>query len=223
MTLSSLNFWVASPCILVTDIQIFPTKTMTKTEKLNALTRLTIIITILMYVFDFKYWLPFLFIALISIILLEYHIPTASSITPPVTTGDIVENFTRTPTYSSCDMHQTVVAPLFAEEWQIPPPVYDIIENAPVGGVSGGDTFYEPPPRSYPYGQYLTRTNLLPQDEYQSHMLNGGVTQAREYANSATLRHDMAYRENMTRILKKRMARRFRNNCNDVFSPFSSY
>jgi len=75
----------------------------------------------------------------------------------------------------------------------------------------------------YPYGQYLTRTNLLPSDEEATHMLNGGPRQAREYVNSNFARHTIAFRENMTRLYKKKLARRFRSNNNDVFSPFQGY
>jgi hypothetical protein len=55
-------------------------------------------------------------------------------------------------------------------------------------------------------------------------MLNGGPKQAREYVNSAFTRHTLAYRDNLTRLYKKRLARRFRNsNVYDTFSPYSSY
>ena len=113
--------------------------------------------------------------------------------------------------------------PTYAEEWQIPPPAYDLYTNVPYTGAEA-DTFEAPMrPQSYPYGQYLTNTNLMPGDEYYTRMGCGGARTAREYVNSTFLRHDLARRENMTRLYKKQLSRRFRNNTNDTFSPFVSY
>jgi hypothetical protein len=136
----------------------------------------------------------------------------------------LIEHFSVVPTYVGTDFQQTIVAPTFAEEWQIPPPAYDLYTQVPYPGASQ-DTFETPlQPKSYPYAQYLTRTNLLPSDEYFTHLGCGGARTAREYINSTFLRHDLAYRENMTRLYKKRLNRRFRhNNSGDTVSPFSSY
>lgn len=204
------KFWVDDPCILFTDFALIPNKNMTKNEKLNTLTRWAIIISAVMYAMGYEYWFTFLILALLLILILKY-------------TGDknepLKEGFTVTPTYQGLDFQQTSVAPLFAEEWQIYPPAYDLYANQPPPA-----TFQEPlMPQSYPYGQYLTRTNLLPTDEYYTHMLNGGPRQAREYANSAFLRHSLASRDNFTKLYKKSLARRYRQNCNDVVSPYYSY
>lgn len=186
---------------------------MTKDEKLNALTRLSLVIAAILYFMQYEYWLTFLVIAILVVVLLKYA--------PRKEEGVTKEDFTLVPTYASPDMHTTTVSPVFAEEWQVYPPTYDTYTNTTT------PVHFEEPltPQSYPYGQYLTRTNLLPSDEYATHMLNGGQRQAREYVNGAFLRHEMAHRENMTRLYKKRLDRRFKHgaNGNDTFSPFHSY
>lgn len=199
-------FWVRQPSILFTSFNPFPTKDMTNNEKLNALTRLVLLVTAILYSLNFEYWAIFGLAGVLLIILIHSK------------SENTKEGFTLVPTYQGLDLQQTTVAPLFSEEWQIPPPSYDlnVMEPIPV-------TFDEPlTPQSYPYGQYLTRTNLLPSDEMHTHMLNG-VREAREYANSSFLRNRLSFQDNMTKLYKKRLERRFRHNCNDSFSPYSSY
>jgi len=209
----SEKFFVDDPCVLFTNIRLFPLAGMTKDEKLNALTRLSIAIAAVLYFMQYEYWLTFLILSILIIVLLKYASKDAEAATATK------EDFTLVPTYASPDLQTTTVAPLFAEEWQIYPPAYDLYVNT-----APSVKFEEPlMPQSYPYGQYLTRTNLLPSDEYATHMLNGGPRQAREYVNGAFLRHELGFRENMTRLYKKKLARRFRHNCNDTFSPFQSY
>ena len=137
----------------------------------------------------------------------------------------VVENFTVTPTFLGTDFPQTVVAPLFAEEWQVPPPAYDIyINQAPNCNEASYQAFTAPlRPQAYPYGQVLTSMNTLPGDEYAVRMMDGGSTRARQYMNNQFLRHDLARRDNQMRIYKKALNRRFRHtSCNDVVSPWTS-
>lgn len=222
--MSEKKFWIKDPCVLFSDPQFVPTSNMTKAEKLNAISRLVIVISIVMYCMKYENWLYFLLISLLIIILLNYSTNSKNSEdSKPVT-----EDFTVVPTYIGNDMQQTIVAPTFAEEWQIPPPAYDLYTQVPYEG-NAQDNFEMPlQPQAYPYGQYMTRTNLLPSDEYFTHLGCGGAKTARSYANSTFLRNDLAYRENMTRLYKKKLNRRFRNNygggaTGDTFSPYSSY
>jgi hypothetical protein len=223
---STEKFWVDEPCVLVTDLRPFPLPGMSRDEKLNALTRLSAIISLVLYFMDYEYWFTFLILSILAILLLKYAGCKDSYGGNDAEGSDagnsdetIKEDFTLVPTYSNPDYHTTTVAPIFAEEWQIPPPLYDIYTNTPPPM-----TFQEPlKQQQYPYGQYLTRTNLLPSDEYGTHMLNGGTKQAREYANTAFTRHSLNFREEMSRLYKKKLARRFRMNCSDTFSPYSSY
>jgi hypothetical protein len=209
------KFWIEDPCVLFTNLRPFPLASMSKDEKLNALTRLSILASAVMYYLKFEHWLTFLLLSILAIILLKYAGKGCSG----SSNEHKKEDFTLVPTFASPDMHTTTVAPIFSEEWQIYPPSYDLYTN------TAPEVKFEEPmmPQSYPYGQYLTRTNLLPSDEYATHMLNGGPRQAREYVNGSFIRHDLAYRDNMSRLYKKKLARRFRSNGNDTFSPFSSY
>lgn len=223
------KFWTEDPCILFTNIRLFPLREMTKDEKLNALTRSAIAASAVMYFMKYEFWLIFLLVALLAIVLLKYAAKNNEGFQTrdtqekkigetPLTT-DLREDFTLVPTYASPDLHTTTIAPIFSEEWQIYPPAYDVYVNTPP------DVTFKAPlqPQLYPYGQYLTRTNLLPSDEYATHMLNGGPRQAREYVNNSFVRNTISHRDNMTRLYKKALARRFRSNCGDVFSPFQSY
>jgi hypothetical protein len=207
----SEKFFVDSPVVLVENIRLFPTATMTMDEKLNALARLCIVISVGLYFMKYEHWLTFLIASILAIVLLKVYYSRDGK----------KEDFTLVPTYPNPDMQTTTVSPLFAEEWQNgEPPAYDLYTNTPP------DVSFQEPlsPKVYPYSQYLTRTNLLPKDEYSSQLLNGGPKQAREYVNGAFMRHDLAYRDNMTRLYKKKLQRRFRHlNTFDAFSPFHSY
>jgi hypothetical protein len=204
------KFWLDDPSDFFCSFNFCPNNTMSKDEKLNSITWLVLIITVILFFLEIKAWLIFLLVSIIFILVIKYGLKKKDN-----------ENFTIVPTYMSTDFEQTTVAPLFSEEWQVYPPAYDLYENIPPDDV----TFDAPiKPQSYPYGQYLTTTNLLPSDEQHIRMLNGGLNNAKEYANSTYLRNDLAYRDNMMRIHKKKLERRFRNNgTNDSFSPYHSF
>ena len=206
------KFWADSPCALFGRATIFPARSGTTDENLNSLTRLAFVAAIVLAAFGNKQWFIFLAVAVLLLALLKYGSAPQPS----------AEYFTRTPTYVSDDFHQTVVPPLYAEEWQIPPPAYDIYDSATTNDI---EFFPEPlKPQSYPYGQYRTITNnLTPSDSYVIDQTCGGAAPAREYANSYWTRNSLAFRDNMTRVFKKSLARRFRQNCSDTFSPYSSY
>jgi hypothetical protein len=209
----SENFWADDPCVLFTNIKLLPMASMTHDEKLNVLTRLVIIASVVFYFMKYEFWFNFLLLGLLLIVLIKFVVLDKRD------KPGKKEDFTLVPTYANPDMHTTTVAPLFSEEWQIYPPSYDLYTNTPPEA-----TFSEPlMPQSYPYGQYLTRTNLLPSDEYASRMLNGGPKEARSYINNAFMRNELGYRENLTRLYKLGIARRFRANSNETFSPYRSY
>lgn len=227
-------FWAKDPCVLFQNFAIFPTPDMTKNEKLNALTRLAIMVSIIMYFMEYQHWFIFLVLSLLVIVILAYAsdpetFATKSMISENSASVDAeeesdtgIERFTVTPTYVGTDFQQTVVSPTYAEEWQNPPPAYDLYTNVP--STMYPNTFETPlKPQSYPYGQFLTRTNLLPGDEYYTHLGCGGPRTARSYVNSTFLRNDLAFRDNMIRLYKKKLNRRFRQSNNDTFSPFNSY
>ena len=181
-------FWITSPCILVSSLVFLPTESMSKNERLNALTRLVLIVTAVLYYCNFEHWMIFGLVAVLAIVLFKYG-----------GKKDAREDFSITPTYASNNFQDVTVSPLFSEEWQIPPPAYDLAINEPQW-----DTFEMPRTMGgYPYSQYLTRTNLLPSDEQAIRMLNGGPRQARAYINDAWTRNTLGYRANIERLYKK--------------------
>ena len=208
------KFWLEDPASLLLNFRVFPCDEMSRDQKLNSLTRLSLLIAFILYQMKYQYALSFLAIALFTLILLKYS-------NNDLNNDNDIEGFTMVPTYASNDFHTTTVAPLFAEEWHIPPPAYDIYTNVPPAGDS--EPLPELIPQEYPYGQYITKTNLLPSDEYYTHHGCGSPRSAREFVNSSFLRHRIANADNLTRIYKKKLNRRFRHNSNDTFSPFTSY
>lgn len=213
------KFWAEDPCALATRLELFPTAPMSKNRKLNALTRLAAVLALVMALLKQPHAGTFLLAALLVVVLLKFA-PCGKSDGGDGQGSTPIEEFTRTPTYVNSDFHQTIVSPTYAEEWQIPPPAYDIYDSYPVP---------EPPveplkPQSYPYGQYRTVTNeLVPADSYVVDQMCGGAQPAREMANDYWTRQSLAFRDNMTRLFKLKLNRRFRQNCASTWDSFSSY
>lgn len=148
--------------------------------------------------------------------------------------GKIREGFSITPTYMTNDFTETNVAPTYAEEWQVPHPSYDHYKNirgidgTPSDFVTPDEDVFEIPTdtRSYPYGQLLSHTNILPREEMFMHTsLPGGHIRAKEFVNDYYTRQDLARRENLSRLHRKKIERRFRQTgrSRDIFSPYKSY
>jgi hypothetical protein len=214
------KFWVEDFTVLLNNIRLLPTSNMSREEKLNVLTRLIIIATIVLVILKWQWWKEFAFISLLVVIIFNYN-----QIGCNVNTAPIREGFTVTPTFGPNDpaLSQTYISPVFAEEWQVNPELRSsrTLQN-------GNKKMYpssmllDHKPRSYPYGQYLTKTNLLPSTEAQLSsasqsgrgMMNQtlGLTSAREFANSEFLRNDLAFRENMMTTYKRKLNRRFAQN-----------
>ena len=211
-----VKFWIEDPSILFTDVALLPTSEMSRNAKLNAATRLAILVATVLYVIESEYSLNFLMASILLIIVLGYGM-NQKTFSPGK------EGFSIVPTRVGDDFEQVIVAPTFAEEHRVPPPAYDHYSNAEI--IS--PPFAEPiRPQAYPYGQYLTRTNLLPSDEYAMHMNpSGGSRTAREYQNGNFMKHDIAFKENMTNVFKKTLERRFRHGgvVGETFSPYHSY
>ena len=124
------------------------------------------------------------------------------------------------PTHMIPFKHITV-APIFSEEWHIRPPTYDIYTNKPSEPAEKIRKIEDP--RDYPYGQYLTNLNVLPSEEKFINLFCDKKGTAIGYVNSNFVLHDIKYREDMTAILKDKLARQFRHECNDTFSPYHSF
>lgn len=115
------------------------------------------------------------------------------------------------------------ISPIFAEEWHVRPPIYDFYSNRPSLRKIEEIPNKIDDPRDFPYGQYLTITNLLPGEEKKVDLFCNKKSSALAYINNQFTRQDVAFRENMTRILKKKLYRRFRHNCYDLWSPYNSF
>lgn len=215
------RFWVEDISILFNRIQLIPTTNMTKPEQMNILTRLIIIATIILWFCKWQWWKEFAFISIITVIIFNYNKIGCD------TTAPIREGFTVTPTFGPNDpaLAQTYISPLYAEEWQVNPELRStrtLKTGVKKTYPSSTTLFLNQKPRSYPYGQYLTSTNLLPSSEAQlaaasqsgKGMMNKsmGLTSAREFANSEFLRNDLAFRENMMTTYKRKLNRRYAQN-----------
>lgn len=220
---SEEKFWTDDFCSLFKQPwRIVPLASYTRDEKLNALTRLSILIALVLLVLGHEYWYIFLGLSLLILILLKY-----------TCNGSKIEGFSITPTYASNDLHQTTLAPAFSESWRSPPPSYDVYTNVPVEDPSTRYT-RDPllldgdfSPKSWPYGTYQSPMNLmLPQDQAMlQNRCSTSTTTAREYVNSAFLKNRIGFSENMTRIYKQKLNKRFRNasQAGSTFSPFHSF
>lgn len=202
------KFWIETPCELFADMTIFPTATMTKDEKLNAVTRLIIICSVVLYALEYEHWMLFCLAGIIGVVMLKY-----------MKTGSNVEGFSLPTTYNSPNISQITVAPAFSSEWSFPPS-YDVYDNS--GPDHSSDPIEMLPPSSYPYGQVVANYNQLPSDEHDLRMNSCGARSARSFANTSFTRRTIAHREDIMRIHKKRLARRFRMQSGNVFSPYSS-
>ena len=222
------KFWTEDLCALFTSLQIFPSEEQSTAEKLNAITRLALLLSVVLLVIGVDWWLYFLLTSVLVIVIIKYATGGSEQTNER-------EGFARVPRYEDPYMSTTTVDPVFSEEWSLQEPEFSLLDNAPVSeyeskidpstGCGSGDCDFEDPVNSssYPYGQYLTRTNLLPSDERATHSLNGGQTQARSFANSAWLRHDLAHREDLTSTYKRTLARRFRHSSGGVYTPYAKY
>ena len=66
------TFWLKNPTNLICDLNLLPLKSMSFSEQLNCLTKLTLIIFFILLLVDFKYSFVFLLISLAFIIILYY-------------------------------------------------------------------------------------------------------------------------------------------------------
>ena len=216
------RFWMEDPKVLFKRFCILPQRDNSLNENLNCLTILVVVTALVLLLLKF----PSNYVLIGSLVL----IVLIATIAKCVDSGeeDEKEGFARDPHYvSGDDFIQTNVTPLVAEEWQFNPPAYELVSQVASDGrdprerVFGKEQYMEPP--FAPYRQYLTRTNLMPNDESEISLFSGGVTGARTFANDAFTRHSVAFREDQMRLFKKINSRRWRNLGFDTISPFTSF
>jgi len=198
------KFWIDDPCVLITDLNIIPNASLTLNEKLNALSRIIFIATIIMYSIDYPFWFTFLIAAL----LIVFAVKILSKEN---------EGFSIPPTYVDGAEPLTTIPPLHAEEWQSPPPIYDEYTNAPA---SEGKCYEYIEDRPI-FGQYVSSNKLFP---YQGNeMANKPLNDAQLYMNDEFTRDTLQFRNDMTRTFVNKLDRWYRHGCYDQISPFNSY
>lgn len=211
------KFWMRQPSILFKEFCIFPCRDNSFVQNMNCISTLTVVIGAVLLLFGFQpnYVVLGVFIVLVLI---------AAFVNLRFKNK---EGFAKTGHYLDDDFIQTNVTPLYAEEWHLDPPAYELVTAVADDGRDFTEPVYgkkygmEPP--LAPYRQYLTRTNLLPSDEAEVSLFSGGATGARTFANDAFLRHDLSHRENTMRMYKKINNRRYRSLGYDTISPFTSF
>ena len=199
------KFWVEDPCILFLDPVFFPSNNQTREQKLNALTRLVIVVTVIMYISEYDNWLLFLVVALLVIILIQYI-----SKSREYEGGKLRENFTFTNRYTDLPYERTndgsfitTLAPPQAETELLPPVNFDTGETEliPLDGYNNGDMG----------NAYMTHTTLLPETESTIMTSQPAFTlnQAMDYANNSWIyNRDINHRRevvnNFRRIMNQR-------------------
>lgn len=207
MSCDDQKFWAESPCSLLTSLSIVPTENMNLDQKLNAVTRLVIVMSIIAYFLDYKYWYIFLLVGLGILILLRYARPSQKR-----------EGFTIPPTNLVGSQYVTTIPPVLGEEFENPPPAYN---NYTLLADEQGPNCEIPPTfdeSAFPvYGQYYTQTNL--QRYRDDELRNQSLIDSTVQINDAFTHDQIQFRNDMTRNLYNRMNREFRNGCFDSVSP----
>ncbi len=213
------KFWIDDWCALFSDFSLLPTNSMSLNEKLNALTRLVIVLSIVMYFMKYEYWLCFLILSVLIIFLIKYF---------DGKNRGKKEGFSIPPTYTCGSCPMTTIPPLFAEEKQLPPPAYDIIDA--VGSVSpwdeaGCESQECLKDYSYPiFGQYITSTTMLPNEENE--VRNRPLKDAQYYMTNSFTDNVLQFRNDMTRLFVNKINREYRGGntgCYDSITPYSSW
>jgi len=212
------KFWIDDWCSLFSDFSMLPTNQMSLNEKLNALTRLVIVLSIVMYFMEYEYWLCFLTLSILIIFLIKYFDSKGN---------DKKEGFSIPPTYTCGSCPFTTVPPLFAEEKQLPPPAYDIIDAQ--GSVSPWDEAACDSQEclknySYPvFGQYISSSTMLPHQENE--VRNRPLKSTEMYMNDSFTNNTLQFRNDMTRLYVNKINREYRglNGCYDQITPYSSW
>jgi hypothetical protein len=206
---SNQKFWLDDPMILIKDFSL----TINNEDcnninlKLNILTRIIFIITIIMYAVEFEYWYFFLGISLLIIFALKI-----------ISGENKQEKFTIPPTYIQGSEPMSTISPLFSEEIQIPPPIFDEYTNSPINKCNGDFEYIEDTPV---FGQYISNNNLFP---YQrSDVASLSLNDAQLFMNNAFDEDALAFRNDMSRSYINKTARLFRNGCYDQISSYNSF
>lgn len=209
------KFWMNDPAILVKKFNLLPSLELSLNEKLNALTRIIFIITIIMLCFDFPYWYWFLIIGLL--IIMAIKIICSKYCDNDRLRGNYNENFSIPPTYIDGSEPMTTISPIYSEEIQSPSPIYDTYDNASGPEGECGEIVEDRPI----FGQYISSNRLFPyqQGELNNRPLNDSLL----YMNNEWSRDQLQFRNDMTRTFINKLDRAYKLGCADSISPTNSY
>ncbi len=67
------KFWIENPAVLLSSLDVFPNSDMSEEERLNAITRLIIVISVILLVMGYKEWLIFLIIGIVFVVIIYFN------------------------------------------------------------------------------------------------------------------------------------------------------
>jgi hypothetical protein len=200
------KFWAESPCDLLTDLSIVPVKTMTMDQKLNALTRLLIVVSVICYFLGYSWWYILLLVGLVVIVFFKY-----------TRKGGKREGFSIPPTNLVGSQLVTTIPPVLGEQWESPLPTYNSYQTMVDGmpDCSIPPTFDE---SAFPvYGQYYQTSSLQP---FRSEEVrNKSLVDATVQLTDAWTYDQLQHRNDLTRNFTNSLNRTWRNGCFDAISP----
>nr|WQM87237.1 hypothetical protein [Marseillevirus cajuinensis] len=201
------NFWAEDLCDLFCNLSIIPKASMSLDSKLNALTRLVIIISIIAYFLGYQYWYIFLLISLGVLILFKYSRKDPKK-----------EGFTIPQTNLVGSQIVSTIPPVLGEQWENPSPTYNnytLLADDQGPNCSVPPTFDE---SAFPvYGQYYTQSNLQPfRDE---ELRNQSLVDSTVQMNNAFLSDQLQFRNDYIRLFQNRLRRETANTSYEAISP----
>lgn len=204
---SDEKFWAEDLSDLFCSLSIVPTASMTLDAKLNAVTRLVIIVSIIAYFLGYQYWYVFLLVSLGLLILFKYSRKKPKK-----------EGFTIPQTNLVGSQIVSTIPPVLGEQWENPSPTYNnytLLANEDGPNCSTPVTFDE---SAFPvYGQYYTQSNLQPfRDE---ELRNQSLVDATVQMNNAFLSDQLQFRNDYVRLFNNRLRRENSNTHYEAVSP----
>ncbi|AGV01658.1 membrane protein [Cannes 8 virus] len=201
------KFWAEDLCDLFCNLSIIPKASMSLDSKLNALTRLVIIISIIAYFLKYQYWYIFLLISLGILILFKYSRKEPKK-----------EGFTIPQTNLVGSQIVSTIPPVLGEQWENPSPTYNnytLLADEQGPNCSVPPTFDE---SAFPvYGQYYTQSNLQPfRDE---ELRNQSLVDSTVQMNNAFLSDQLQFRNDYIRLFQNRLRRDFASSRYEAVSP----
>ncbi|ALX27573.1 putative membrane protein [Golden Marseillevirus] len=204
---SDEKFWAEDLADLFCSLSIVPTASMSLNAKLNAVTRLVIIVSVIAYFLGYQYWYVFLLVSLALLILFKYTRKESKK-----------EGFTIPQTNLVGSQIVSTIPPVLGEQWENPSPTYN---NYTVLADDHGDNCSTPvtfEDSAFPvYGQYYTQSNLQPfRDE---ELRNQSLVDSTVQMNNAFLSDQLQFRNDMVRLYNNKLRRENVSSRYEAISP----